>query len=429
LFNHTKDLFNNTIEFYFNVIEQHQEILKLRSQDALRALEKLSAKTKKNPNPEHNVSSVCPSIPVLFRRAAINKALGASRSFHTHLHKWNERKAKAESVHKKFTEKPPVPPRKWNFSPVFYKKLYKNFDGTSIILRLWTGKSWAWVKFSCKGQETPAQWDVLSPSLVKRKHRLFLHFPLQKPKEDFVWPEKIVEQIKNPELKICSVDLNINDDLAVCVIQKANGAVEATKFILGGSYLQHRRKRLLGIIATKRSKTRAAGQKGISDNVALWDKIRNIDEQEAHRVSRRIVDFALAHGATVIVFEHLGNYRPKKNKGSAKSNEKRAFWLRGKIFHYTKYKAFEHSVVTARISPKNTSRQCNLCREDVFRFGKEMDPNNPYTPGAPNFFCPNCQNRGSNDRMAAINVGRKFFRKWLEKPGKKFSGTEVSHAG
>jgi len=83
---------------------------------------------------------------------------------------------------------------------------------------------------------------------------------------------------------------------------------------------------LLGRIARNRSKTGiiAADQQ---DNAALWAKIRALDEDAAHRVSRRIVDFARAHGATILTFEHLGHFKPQKGMYSRRGNEKRSYWL------------------------------------------------------------------------------------------------------
>ena len=58
----------------------------------------------------------------------------------------------------------------------------------------------------------------------------------------------------------------------------------------------------LGRIARNRRKT---GIIVISeqDNADLWNKIRNTDEQVAHLVSARIVQFAQQYEATILVFE------------------------------------------------------------------------------------------------------------------------------
>jgi putative transposase len=198
----------------------------------------------------------------------------------------------------------------------------------------------------------------------------------------FATPSKVETQITtNPEIRMCSVDLNITKHLAVCTIQTVEGTVVATRFIGGGKQLHGLRKRQLGRVARNRRKTGIIAE-GEQDNAALWAKIRALDEESAHQVSHRIVQFAQQHQATILVFEHLGHFKPQKGKYSRRGNEKRSYWLRGKIFTYTKYKAWNEGSVTCRVSPRNTSRECARCGSLVARYdaGKPVEG---YTPGAP----------------------------------------------
>src|SRR5258706_14758108 len=100
---------------------------------------------------------------------------------------------------------------------------------------------------------------------------------------------------------------------------------------------------------------------GEQDNIHLWNKIRHVDEQIAHLVSARIVQFAKEHEATILVFEHLGNLKPARGNYSHRSNSKRAFWMKGRIFNYSKYKAYNEGILTSRVNPRNTSRECACC--------------------------------------------------------------------
>ena len=79
----------------------------------------------------------------------------------------------------------------------------------------------------------------------------------------------------------------------------------------------------LGRIARNRSKTGILVE-GEQDNADLWCKIKQVDEQIAHLVSARIVQFAQEHAATILVFEHLGNLKPEKGTYSRRGNRKRA---------------------------------------------------------------------------------------------------------
>ena len=110
----TKDLFNQVAAFYFEAITAHPGVSDLDPKATLTALEKLTHTTKENPHPVMPLSEIAQEVPALFRRAAIHAALGSAHSFSAHLKKWRARKEKAEAKGKKFTERPPVPPRTWN---------------------------------------------------------------------------------------------------------------------------------------------------------------------------------------------------------------------------------------------------------------------------------------------------------------------------
>ncbi len=397
----TEKLFNEVTVFYFGIIQDHELILELSNKEALTELEKFTHKTKDNPSPPFPLEW---DVPAMFRRACINTAIGSARSFFSNLNKRKEKKARIESKGKKFTDRSPVPPREWHRDILFYTGQYKDYRGTNIMLKLFDGKTWRWVKFHLTGRKFPDGWEIGCPHAVIKKNRIELHFPVEK---ENVKVQKINEQVKDPELKICTVDLNIGDRLAVCGIFKSDGTQVATRFICDGDNLNGRRKRLLGIIATKRSLTSGILPENEQDNRHLWNKIQHIDDYEAHRVSRRIVEFAQEHGANIIVFEHLGNFRPEKGKYSKRGNSKRSYWLRGKIYHYVKYKAWEHGIITSRVSPKNTSRKCSVCGLNVARHGEKDKPEG-YRPGAPLFTCK-CGKKGNADLNADRNIAKKFF--------------------
>jgi putative transposase len=407
----TKTLFNQVTAFYFDVIAAHPALLDLSSKEALTALEKLTHTTKGNPRPVMPLSDVITAaLPALFRRAAIHAALGSAHSFYTHLEKWRKQKEKARARSKKFTIRPPVPPRSWNRSVTLYAGQWKERTSTTIMLKLWTGSSWAWIKCSIQGRDFPDEWDRESPTLVQDGHHWKLHTTVQK---KFSTPSKVEQQLTtNSETRICSIDLNITQHLAVCTIQTVEGTVIATRFIRGGKQLHGLRKRQLGRVARNRSKTGII-TKGEQDNAALWSKIRALDEDSAHQVSHRIVEFARQHQASILVFEHLGHFKPQKGKYSRRGNEKRSYWLRGKIFKYTKYKSWNEGMVTCRVSPRNTSRACARCGALVARYDASK-PAEGYTPGAPLVSCPQCHMHGNSDRNASIVIGKRLLARYQQ---------------
>jgi len=398
-------LFNQVAAFYFGVIQAHEHILDLGSKDALTALETLTHTTQGNPQPVMPLSAIVQDIPAMFRRAAIHAALGSARSFYSHLAKWRKRKEKAEARGKEFHERPPVPPRCWNRSVTLYTGMWKDRTASSILIKVWTGTCWSWIKVRITGRALPESVRALSPSLIRRGKQWWLHTPIEK---QFKSPGTIEQQVTTTDAhtKICAVDLNITEHLAVCTVQTVEGSILATRFIGGGRRVSGFRKKQLGRIARKRSKTGIIAE-GEQDNADLWRKINQVDEHIAHLVSARIVQFAKEHEATILVFEHLGTLKPARGKYSHRGNSKRAFWMKGRIFRFARYKAWNEGIITSRINPRNTSRECARCHNLVTRY-EEGQPAEGYTPGAPLVLCHQCGLRGNSDRNASLVIGRRL---------------------
>ena len=228
----TQALFNQVVAFYFEVIQAHAKLLDLNNKDALTALEMLTHTTQKNPTPLMPLEEISEDLPALFRRAAINAALGSARSFFSHLQKWRKRKEKAVARGKTFTERPPVPARTWNKSVPFYGGQWQERTPSSILLKVWTGTCWSWLKVRLTGRELPPDAELGSPSLIRRGKQWWLHTPIE---NHFARPATIERQVTtNRETTMCAVDLNLDDHLAVCTIQTVEGTILATTFIGGG---------------------------------------------------------------------------------------------------------------------------------------------------------------------------------------------------
>ncbi len=409
-------LFNRVVAFYFDCIQAHEGILALNNKEALTALEKLTHATAERPAPIMPLTEVAPDIPAMFRRAAVNAALGSARSFFSHLKKWRTRKEKHEArparygkKKKPFSERPPVPPRSWNRSVPLYAGQWKERSGSSILLKVWTGTCWSWIKVHTLSRDLPNGYTMQSPALVRRGKQWWLHTPIEK---TFTAPPKIAEQVTSTDTKICAVDLNINEHIAVCTVQTVEGTIIATRFIGGGRAIAGFRKKLLGRIARNRSQTGIIAENE-QDNADLWRKIRHADEHVAHLVSARIVQFAKEHGASMLVFEHLGNLKPEKGKYSRRGNTKRAYWMKGRIFKYAKYKAWQHQIITSRVNPANTSRACHRCHSLVVRYNAGQ-PVEGYTPGASLVLCETCQMRDHSDRNASLVIGQRLLERYAE---------------
>src|SRR5947209_7245692 len=213
----------------------------------------LTPTSQKHPTPVMPLQEIRQHLPAMFRRAAINAALGSARSFFSHLQKWRKRKEKTVAKGKTFTERPPVPPRSWNKSVPFYRSQWKERTPSSILLKVWTGTCWSWLKVRITGRELPTDAELGSPSLIRHGQQWWLHTPIEK---HFARPANIEQQVStNQQTTMCAVDLNLDGHLAVCTIQTVEGTCLATKFIGGGQEINGFRKQQLGRIARNRRKT------------------------------------------------------------------------------------------------------------------------------------------------------------------------------
>jgi putative transposase len=114
-FEETQVLFNRVAAFYFDVIEAYPEVLDMEGNGPRDTLERLTHRTKTNPDPVTPLAAVADNLPALVRRAL----------------------ARGE----KFKKRPPAPPGRWNKSVTFYAGMWKERTGAGILLKLWTGKS------------------------------------------------------------------------------------------------------------------------------------------------------------------------------------------------------------------------------------------------------------------------------------------------
>ena len=112
-----------------------------------------------------------------------------------------------------------------------------------------------------------------------------------------------------------------------------------------------------------------------------------------------------------------GSLQPTKGKYSKRGNDKRAYWMKGRIFRYAKYKAYTAGILTSRVNPRNTSRECARCHSLVARYA-EGQPVAGYTYGAPLAYCACCDMRGNADRNASLVIGQRLVTRYQkqEKP-------------
>ncbi|MBR8834280.1 MAG: transposase [Stigonema ocellatum SAG 48.90 = DSM 106950] len=400
----TKAAFNDLVSFYFAVVCTHPEGT-CKTDEYYKVYEGLTV----GENAQYPISF---DAPQLFRRAAIKKAIGAYKSWKTNFDKWESRSPK----HRK--HRPPVQPRSFNFNPVFYAGMWKKDTGSSIMLKIRRDNAWIWVKFQYQGYDFGDGWSKASPTVTLKGGKAYLDFSVEKYVSATGGLKTVID---SPDLRICSIDLDLDGNIATCSILESddNGVVHEISRMTVTGHAAHvsRRKRDLGRIARRMSQTGKVDKGFASTRFA---KISRLERSEGFRISNEIIEFAHRHGCKVIVFEHLGNLRPLRGKYSRRSNQKRAYWLKDKIVDNVRRIAYQrYAILTARVNPKNTSRLCAVNGVEVWR-GNHYLPTllefcEPYQYGGKCFSTVLGQ-RGNSGLNAARNIGLKFLARRFGQP-------------
>ncbi|MBU5304838.1 hypothetical protein [Eubacterium callanderi] len=468
-FKQTQSLFDAVLAFYYKLLEKQPEVLSLSNQNLLRHLELQTIKQRDGTPPETPLPFE--KIPLYFRRAAINAAISMYRSYVGKLKAWEEKQmengklkmenagtesqsdsdsdqiGKADLHHNllpstfnlppESTKNPvgnhaivvpqsgsnkqkgrPSPPKNLHMSMLYYKGMYKDFADGSIMLKIYTGKAWAWVKHRYTGRPFPENAELMSPTIVIKKKKVMLHIPVKEMVEDNRTAKERVQQNE----KFVAVALTGSDSLAVCTTIEADGRATAPYFIKGGKELAHRRKLLLGY--TKRG---IAGNKALRlmtqpiGNIALsvpqgnrpntkyYDKITRLTDHYAHEVSRKIVDYALKQGAKLIVLPELKEsfYQAKKPYLGKSPYD----FIGRRIARYVQYKAWQQGLVAMTSKPYYASTRCYHCDAPIAKHNTEYQNPSANFYGGKNFVCKE-GHRGSTALNSARNLGKGFYERF-----------------
>lgn len=431
----TQELYNHVIRFYREFFVAHLGIFEAKvsytkktgdpaernwtAQELLTWAERHTLSTPAHPAPLMPLIDAVPQaqgMPAGLRRAAINHAHGKVKGWHTLLQQWeqNGKKGRVPQLGE------PNDPVTFYADMVAYPDLdllpQAQVQHTFIAIKLWYDGQWQLVPLpvilpqtmhealragqaetrritktrkqikASKGPNEPwteaeraavrpKVWVPLSLAIYATRDKRFpghVRFALHVPMEKYVvTPQKAkAQQTENPGMPVVTVDLGVNR-LAVMGAFRDSQLI-ATQFIPGGA-LNHQRHLLLNTIYHKRAQSGRL-EKDVSDNVCLWNKVHHLDENAARQVARQIVDFALEHGAKVIVFEYLRKYQAPKEKmsRSGRKNYKRAYWLRGKIMKWVRDLAFREGILTVERNPAYTSQMCPHCQHEYRKVGTRV---------------------------------------------------------
>lgn len=383
-------------------------------------IESLIHQTKDNPNPKYSYfGKKFYKFPSYLRRGVIEDAYGQVTSFITRYDQWldepyqakKETKTASESKTDVMVEQPTrrKPPRRTaanNLNPSLYRGQCCKFneDYSFVELKLFNSKDWVWETFEVTKRghrHLRENYKELSPQLIYSGGKVCLGMP---------YDSKQPKLSKMTELA-CSVDLGMNTSATAAIIDNTGTVIDRKFFHLGVDI--DRRDKGLGEIRQKAKKTQNL-YKGFC--AALYRKVSNRNKEIACKLAKMILDYAIAQGAQVLVFEDLKFFRPRG--GRKRSNLRQRFhgWLHRLLVKRVEMKAQEVGIRTWFVYARGTSR---------FAF----DGSGKVKRDKENYALATFSNgkRYNADLNAAYNIGARFwvsYLKWLDKIKSQETGAE-----
>ena len=248
----TKTAFNEIVEFYYILINTDPSGLDIPVPEdgGWRYYELLTI----GDNAQYLLPFDCPAV---FRRSAIRKAIGAYKSWSSNYLKWQNR-PKRHKHHR-----PPVPPRRFNFSPSFDSSVWKEDTGDTIMLKIRRDGQWAWVKFSYQSYRIGSEWVKGSPAVVLKGNKAYLTFPVERYIPATGGMKVVMTQ---DSVRVLGVDMDLNKHMryaqasptAICSVLETNArgeTVEVARHFIKQPSSVKCRKRNLGQIAVRMNKT------------------------------------------------------------------------------------------------------------------------------------------------------------------------------
>ncbi len=411
------DKLTERVRHFSEQLQQERERL-ISPHELLSWAEALTVETAAHPSPlpSYNFSQQFPDFPFIYRRSVIKDALGKARSYLSHLTNWNTSGKKKGQ---------PGSPGASNHPTLYEEAFCLDLDATDLRpgprtcfarLKVYTGTEWQWHHYPVKlsryfeARWRDPAWESQSPKLLLRKKSAALHFPQVKK----VAAKKVKESKADPHLVTVAVDLNVKK-LAVITVRQDERIIE-TVFVSDHG-LDQARFRHLKRIAKKQWQS---GKPVTSEhsNQQMWEHVRRMNEDAAHKVSRIIANVCAKYPGCVLLFERLRKIKPKGASKSRRMNRRQANQLRGKINRYAKDKAYVQGTVTVEVNPHGTSQYCSRCGAKGERFSYQGGTRIQVKWGKL-FGCPVCHLEVDADWNASVNVHRSFYREGHWQPRKK----------
>ncbi len=348
----TQELYNELVKFYYDLYLDHLAGEQLSSQELLRALEKLTVVGRD----KQEVPYLLPwkKVPLYFRRAAINAAVAAGKSY-----LMRNQQQRTRQFHQAVT---------------FYKGMYQDMTESEVTLKVWNGEKWRWLRLRLSGNKIPENAQPMSPSIVIKSTGIELHIPVK----ELVPDGRNAKMRMEADEKICPVIFTNQDTCVICGCMTVDGKLENPNFIRGGRSYENHCKDVLDKIEKSRQ---ASGDDGnCKANQKYWLKLKNLNDFYSHKFSREVIEYCLKHGAKILVLPEyqetyskyvmttVGNWSP--------------LHLSGQIREKLKYKAWQEGILVLEVNEYHISSTCSVCGGKVKRKNLEYQCENGHRGNA-----------------------------------------------
>lgn len=215
--------------------------------------------------------------------------------------------------------------------------------------------------------------------LVKKRGEWYIHLSVTLLARSFT---VLAEERKPRPEKALGIDLGLICLLTACVSGQ-------TLFVHGGPLAYIRRR-----FAKLRRELQKAGAnralKKLGDREHRWVTDMN------HKISRAVVDFAIANGVTKIRMEDLAGVRWARQRKKQRRDHGRSlhYWPFYQLQQFIEYKANLAGIAVEHVSREGTSATCSRCGASAKK------------PSGRWFTCPRCKKIKHIDANAADNIAQ-----------------------
>lgn len=284
--------------------------------------------------------------PSYLRRVAIMDAVGQVRSFQTRYSAWQDNPKGGQ---------PPKLTCATNTFPSLYKGQCVKFsdDMKSCFIKVFYQNDWLWMNYKLSGgTRYRGLGKSLSPLLVQKGKRWSLSLP-----EKFApanTPSKKAPSKKAPT-RVLSVDVGINTAATWAVVD-ADGTVHERGFLRRSD--KDREHHLMQRIRTKACEHTRHGSL-LPPGFCSQDhrRLKQLSDNEAHQISRTLVDLAVQYDCQAIVVEQLKGWRPKAGRKRSPMKAKFHRWFHRLLINRVEEKSKERGLRFVAVYPRGTSSQ------------------------------------------------------------------------